>query len=583
MRSALRGKIRRVNAPGVVHVGAPSQAVAPTESARIEQLIGVVQELSRVRSLEDVLAIVRSAARGLSGADGATFVLRDGDECHYADEDAIAPLWKGQRFPLSACISGWVMLNGQAVAIEDIYQDDRIPADAYRPTFVKSLVMTPIRSTEAIGAIGCYWATHRVASSEDLKLLQALADSTAIAMENVRMLGRLVKAERQLHHAQKMEAVGRLAGGVAHDFNNVLTVVTSYAEMMRAALHPGEPMHAELSEITAAAERGTNLTKQLLAFSRRQVLETKVVDLNQVLSGMGQMLPRLLGADVRLTVLPESGLGRVLADPGQLEQIVMNLVVNARDAMPTGGQLTIRTANVELDDAYSDDHHDVLPGPYVLLAVSDTGEGMDAQTQSRIFEPFFTTKESGKGTGLGLATVFGIVNQSNGYIWVYSEPGRGTTFKIYLPRTGDAPPLPTEVRATPLETRGTETILLAEDDAQVRGVARSILRRSGYVVLEAANAGEALLLCEQHGANIDLLITDVILPIVSGRELAARLRQQRPDLLVLFMSGYTDDAVRQHGILDSGVAFLQKPFTPASLTTRVRAVLDAARDARRGG
>jgi len=545
----------------------------------MERLILVVQELSQARSLEAIQVIARRAARQLTGADGATFVLRDGDKCFYADEDAIEPLWKGMRFPLSACISGWAMLNARAAVIEDIYADARIPADAYRPTFVKSLAMVPIRTSAPIGAIGNYWATQRMPTESEVRLLQALADSTSIAIENVQTQAALLRTELQLQHAQKMDAVGRLAGGVAHDFNNVLSVILGYATMIGDDLKPGEPLRADIDEIKIAGQRAAQLTRQLLAFSRQQALEPKVLDLNQVVGAMENMLRRLLGADIDLTLLPATQLWNVRADPGQFEQVLMNLAVNARDAMPKGGRLTIELKNVELDEDYAAAHHEVTPGSYVMLAVSDSGSGMDRATVARIFEPFFTTKEQGKGTGLGLSIVFGIVKQSGGHVWVYSEPNQGTTFKLYLPRA-EGVTISSAAEVTALRTtRGNETVLLVDDDDQVRAVARGILRRQGYVVLEAANGGEALLIAEQHPAKIQLLLTDVVLPRMSGRQIAERITTMRPGIDVLFMSGYTDDAVLQHGILESGVAYLQKPLTPDSMARKVRQVLDASAQA----
>ena len=382
--------------------------------------------------------------------------------------------------------------------------------------------------------------------------------------------------EDQLRQSQKMEAIGSLAGGIAHDFNNLLTVIKGYSELMLEELEPADPLHAEVEEIKRAADRAASLTRQLLAFSRQQVLAPRVLDVNSVIHNMDRLLHRLLGEDIELTTSLNPDLGHTKADPGQLEQVVMNLAVNARDAMPNGGQLTIETMNVDLDETYVREHVAVKPGPYVMIAVSDTGVGMTEEIRGRIFEPFFTTKEPGKGTGLGLSTVYGIVKQSEGYVWVYSEPGIGTTFKVYLPRV-DAPADVTPYYITNglSACGGTETILLVEDEDGVRALVRQILVKQGYTVLESRHAGEALLLCERHQGKIDLLLTDVVLQQMSGRELAERLTRSRPELRVLYISGYTDDAIVQHGVLNAGTAFLQKPFTTDALTRKVRQVLNA--------
>jgi len=384
------------------------------------------------------------------------------------------------------------------------------------------------------------------------------------------------KLEEQFRHAQKMEAVGRLAGSVAHDFNNLLSVILSASEMLLEDLKPVDPIRPEIEAIKRAGDRAAALTRQLLAFSRQQVLAPRVLSVNDVVGEAEKMFHRLLGEDIELVTRCDRGVSLIKADPGQLDQIIMNLAVNARDAMPDGGKLTIETCDAILDQSYATEHFDVVPGAYVMLAMSDTGSGMDKETQARIFEPFFTTKEAGKGTGLGLSTVFGIVKQNGGHIWVYSEPGRGTTFKLYFPKAHESEVAPRPITA-PTKLEGTETILLVEDQDDVRQIAQQVLRRYGYHVIEAKNAGEALLTCENHARTIHLLLTDVVMPQMSGRQLAERLGKIRADMKVLFMSGYTDNAVVHHGILDSGIAYLQKPLVPDMLARRVREVLDSPR------
>ncbi len=381
--------------------------------------------------------------------------------------------------------------------------------------------------------------------------------------------------EEQLRQAQKMEAIGRLAGGIAHDFNNLLTIINGYGQLLMERASGEEPLSSQLSEIRKAADRAASLTRQLLAFSRRQVLAPRVLDLNGVVAGMGKMLRRLIGEDIHLLAGLDPELGRVKADLGQIEQVILNLAVNARDAMPQGGKLTIETSNAYLDEAYSREHFNVKAGRYVMLAVGDNGCGMDAETQSHIFEPFFTTKEVGKGTGLGLAMVYGIVKQSGGYIWVYSELGQGTMFKIYLPRVEGVPKEARALETPAARAQRGETILLVEDEGALRVMVCGVLESRGYRVVEARNGTEALVVGEQHEGPIHLLVTDVVMPEISGPKLAERLAVLHREMKVLYMSGYTDEAIVHHGMLDTGAAFLQKPFAPDELARKAREVLDA--------
>ncbi len=382
--------------------------------------------------------------------------------------------------------------------------------------------------------------------------------------------------EVQLLQSQKMEAVGRLAGGIAHDFNNLLTVIIGRAQRVVRSVEPEHPRYPDIELIQKSAYRASALTRQLLAFSRKQVLQPKVLSLNEVVGDLEAMVRRLIREDIELITALEADLGQVKVDPHQMEQVLVNLVVNAVDAMPHGGRLIIETANTELTAAYAIKHVGMEPGAFVMLAVSDNGQGMDADTRARIFEPFFTTKEQGKGTGLGLSTVHGVINQSGGHILVYSEPGRGTTFKIYLPRV-DAPKRAARRPLAPVDVRrGAETLLVVEDEEDVRGLARDVLVEGGYTVLVAATAEDAVRICEEHESPISLLLSDVVMPKVSGPQLAQRLVDLRPELHVLYMSGYTDEAIVHHGVLEPGTAFIEKPFTPEDLCGKVRDVLDAA-------
>ena len=418
-------------------------------------------------------------------------------------------------------------------------------------------------------------------SADEVGRLAAALDEMAAALEarqrrQAEAEQALRRSEEQFRHVQKLQAMGQLAGGVAHDFNNLLTVITGYGEILLSTLETGDPRRGHVEEILKASRRAASLTRQLLAFSRKQLMSPRVLNLNQVVGDMERMLRRLIGEDIRLELRLASPLWAVRADPGQIEQVLMNLAVNARDAMPGGGTLTLRTQNVDLDANYVREHPDARAGPHVLLAVEDTGCGMDARTLARLFEPFFTTKEPGKGTGLGLSTVYGIVQQSGGSIRATSEPGKGTTFWIYLPRCAEE----TRRDETPPSGKlasvrqGTETVLLVEDSDVVRRLVRDVLTAKGYCVLEARNGREAVQICEHCDRPIHLLLTDVVMPEAGGRDLAEYLTTLHPSLKVLYMSGYAETTFFAHGFPREGAAFISKPFTPGQIARKVREVLD---------
>jgi PAS domain S-box-containing protein len=431
-------------------------------------------------------------------------------------------------------------------------------------------------------ARGETWSGRMINRAKDGKLFEEEATIAPVHDESGRLVNyvavkrdvtRESELEHQLRQSQKMEAVGQLAGGIAHDFNNLLTIVAGYSQLVLDGLEPNHPLRENVEEIARAGERAASLTRQLLAFSRRQILMPQVLDLNAVVANMDKMLRRLIGENIELVTHTASNLGHVKADPGQLEQVILNLAVNARDAMPFGGRLTIETSNVELDNAYARAHATVAPGPHVMLAVSDSGVGMDAETQAHVFEPFYTTKEQGKGTGLGLATVYGIIKQSGGHIWLYSELGRGTTFKIYFPCVTEEPRSARAGHPSTTDLRGKETILLVEDQAEVRALAQTVLKSMGYTVLAAAEPAQAIRMAGAHEDDIHLLLTDVVMPTMNGVQLAKHLASLRPQMKVLYMSGYTDNAVVHQGILDESTHYIQKPFTPQALSGKVREVL----------
>jgi signal transduction histidine kinase/CheY-like chemotaxis protein len=443
------------------------------------------------------------------------------------------------------------------------------------------LAVPLMQQDEVIGVLSVGDSAGRVFTEEEIHLAQAFADQAATALENARLFQEtqhayrdLTQTQAQLIQAQKMEAVGRLAGGVAHDFNNLLTVIIGRTQLLLLRLPSENQARRDAELIRSTARRAAELTQQLLAFSRRQILQPRLLNLNTLVANLSTMLRRLIGEDIELVTAISPSPGWVNADPGQIEQVLMNLTINARDAMPQGGQLSIETANVLLDRPASEELPDLLPGRYVRLSVRDTGVGMDAETRSHLFEPFFTTKEPGRGTGLGLATVYGIVQQSGGHITVDSQPGQGATFTIYLPQIEQAVESLESATSDVRPTCGQETILLAEDEAEVRELAAEILQQAGYTVLQAEHGPAALRVSLRHEAPIQLLLTDVVMPGMNGRDLANRLRQVRPGLQILYMSGYTDEVLGRHGIVDPNIAFLQKPFTADVLLQAVRGALE---------
>jgi signal transduction histidine kinase len=557
-----------------------------------ESLGDLGRRVTQSLDLGDVAGRIAQSLQALLGtrASGVyRLVAGSGELAALAADGDVGPTFgENLVFPPGTGVVGLAVRARGPVTTPDCLEDPRVvlPPEirrrieqaSYRAVLAVPLIVQDV----VVGALAIGDRAGRVFTSEDIQLVQTFADQATVALENARLYQQvreayeeLSRTQAQLVQSQKIEAIGRLTGGIAHDFNNLLTVILVRTELALQSLKSEDPLRWTLELVHQTAGRAATLTHQLLAFSRKQRLEPRVLDLNAVVADIGQMLERLIGEQIRLVTALDPALGTVRADRGQLEQVIMNLVVNARDAMPEGGQLTLETANVELDAAFARRHLGSRPGPYVLSTVSDTGTGMSPDVQAHLFEPYFTTKGVGKGTGLGLATVHGIVKQSDGYISVYSEPGRGTTVKVYLPRV-EAPAEQVEPAGPGAGApRGSETILLVEDAEEVRALARDVLEAHGYAVLEAGHGVEALSVCETHSGPIQLVLTDVVMPEMGGRELAERLAGCRPEAKVLYMSGYTEHAIGRRGPLDARVPFIQKPFTSDVLARKVREVLDA--------
>jgi PAS domain S-box-containing protein len=559
---------------------------ALTEYERlVERIAALGQTLGSARDLTNIFGALRDFAVVSVPCDGMMISLYEQEK----ETRSAAYCWADERefdpnsltgIPVREGLTGRAIKSGSVEIDNDFQQELRttpdlvIVGDCTDDKVARSAMSAPMTVMgRTVGCVEIQSYHLGVYTQEHATAMRMAANLAANAVENVNLIEREQAKEEQLRQSQKMEAVGQLAGGVAHDFNNLLTAITGYSDLALRQLDQNSPVRPRIEEIKKAGERAASLTRQLLAFSRKQILQPKVLDLNVVIPEMDKMLRRLIGEDIVLQTVLDTSLGQVKADPGQIEQILMNLAINARDAMPQGGHLTIETKNVYLDRTQVNRRDVVRPGHYVMVSVSDNGCGMDSETQSRIFEPFFTTKEVGKGTGLGLSTVYGIVKQSEGSIWVYSEVGRGTTFKIYLPRVDEV--VETQQGADRLSApRGHETVLLVEDEEIVRTLSMEILEQYGYAVIAASNGEEGLRICKEYEGQIDLMITDVVMPHMSGRELAAHVAVLRPDTQVLYMSGFTDDAIFRHGLIDEDVSFLQKPFSPDSLALKAREVLD---------
>jgi signal transduction histidine kinase len=554
--------------------------------ARLEAVLEVNREVSKIQPLEVLLRHVAETCGRLLNTDSVGIRLIEGEELVVAFAlGAAKDVMATSRLRVGESLSGLVAATGETVLLTDPARDLRLlprHREAMQRLGYRAFLAVPIKTAERVaGVLGIQTRRPEGFSEEDIAVVTAFAGQVGVALHNTGLyqeaqstLQRLAETQEQLVQSQKMEALGRLAGGVAHDFNNLLTVISGQGHLLLRHLQAGE-LREGIDRINLAADRAAELTAQLLAFSRKQALQPRVLALNDIANELAPLLRRIIGEDIELRTILEPDLDHVQADPTQLRQVVMNLAVNARDAMPTGGRLTIETANVVLDADYARHHADVVPGPHVMLAVTDSGVGMSPETRARLFEPFYTTKDLGRGTGLGLAIVHGIVKQSGGHIWVYSEPGHGSTFKIYLPAVGGEAARPALAEPAMPALRGSETILLVEDEDDVRRLVSRVLADHGYTVLEASHPTEALETAARYVERIDLLLTDVVLPQMTGPVLANLLRDARRDVRVLFMSGYTDNAVVHHDMIAADGAYIQKPFSPDALARAVRRAFGA--------
>ena len=564
---------------------------ALTEYERlIERIAALGQSLGLARDLTTIFRALRDFTISSVPCDGLFISLYDketktrqatycwADEAEFDPKD-VQPIPVRDGMTGQAIKSGTVIINNDFQLHIQAREKPLIVGECTPTTTPQSALAAPITVMgRTIGCVEIQSYQLDAYRHEHATAMRMAANLAANAIENARLIEREQAKEEQLQQSQKMEAVGRLAGGIAHDFNNLLTAINGYSDLTLRKLDPKSDLCGRIKEIRKAGERAASLTRQLLAFSRKQMLQPRVLDLNSVITEMHKMLHRLIGEDIVLQLALGNLLGQVKADPGQIEQILMNLAVNARDAMPQGGRLTIETRNVLLNQTHVNRQLVPQPGNYVMISVSDDGCGMDGETQAHIFEPFFTTKGVGKGTGLGLSTVYGIVKQSDGGIWVYSELGKGTAFNICFPRVDELSPAE-ESAASAEVPGGDETILLVEDEDLVRALSKEMLEQYGYSVISASNGDEGVRICKEFAGPIDLMITDVVMPHMSGRELAERIGILRPGMQVLYMSGFTDDAIVRHGLLDKDFAFIQKPFSPESLALKAREVLDQSQPA----